>query len=108
MDTAAVSRLVAETNGNPLALRELPGLLTPSQLALWSRGTDPLPIDSVMADAYLGTVRELPTATQDALLVLAMLGSLPIAIVEQALQASGLSARSLEPAEQRRPDRVAR
>ena len=99
LDTASASRLVAEANGNPLALKELPGLLTPSQLALWTRGTDPLPIDSVMADAYSGTVRLLPSATQEALLMLAILGSLPIAIVEQALLASGLSPHVLDPAE---------
>jgi hypothetical protein len=41
------------SRGYPLALRELPSLLTPSQLALWSRGTDSLPIDSVRKMGHL-------------------------------------------------------
>jgi DNA-binding CsgD family transcriptional regulator len=100
LELAVVSRLIAEAGGNPLALRELPTLLTPAQLAMWSRGADPLPIDSVMAEAYLGTVRDLPRDTQDALLLLAILGSVPIEIVEQALVASGLPPRALDPAEE--------
>jgi DNA-binding CsgD family transcriptional regulator len=100
LDPASIARLVAEASGNPLVLRELPSLLSPAELALWSRGSDPIPIDSMMADAYIGTVRELPQDTQDALLLLAILGSVPIDVMDSALAEAKLPNRSLDPAEE--------
>jgi DNA-binding CsgD family transcriptional regulator len=99
LDGSAIAGLVAEAGGNPLALIELPGRLTPAQLAIWSRGGNPLPIDSVMAEAYLDAVGKLPGPTQDALLLLAVLGSVPIGIVEDALIEAGLPVDALDPAE---------
>jgi DNA-binding CsgD family transcriptional regulator len=96
----ATARLIAETGGNPLALRELPDLLSGQQLAELSLGLDPLPISQVIEDAFSRRVRLLPRRSQEALLVLAVLGSVPIDIVERAIAAAHLDPTAIEAAEQ--------
>jgi DNA-binding CsgD family transcriptional regulator len=96
---AVSERLVSGAGGNPLALRELPGLLTPAELAVWSRGQDPVPIASALESAFGERVGDLPRDTQEALLVIATLGPVPIEVAELALVDAGLPAESLEPAE---------
>jgi DNA-binding CsgD family transcriptional regulator len=96
----SVSRLVAEAGGNPLALLELPNLLSPAQLAIWSRGMDPLPIDSLLEKAFRGSVRDMPEKTRAAVILLAVLGRAPKRILELAMAQGGLGMADLEPAEQ--------
>lgn len=95
----AITRLISEAGGNPLALRELPKHLTPAQLALWMRGMSPLPIDSLLEKAFCGSAQDLPAATQDALLLLATLGGVPQAVLDRALRVAGLEQDALDPAE---------
>jgi hypothetical protein len=49
---SATARLIAETGGNPLALRELPAQLSSKQLRPWSFGLEPLPITRVIEEAF--------------------------------------------------------
>jgi DNA-binding CsgD family transcriptional regulator len=96
----SVSRLLAEAEGNPLALIELPNLLSPAQLAIWSHGMDPLPIDSLLEKAFAGSLREMPERTRLAVMLLAVLGRAPVPILKLALASSGLEMADLEPAEE--------
>jgi DNA-binding CsgD family transcriptional regulator len=100
MSEAAMSRIIAESGGNPLALIELPSLLSPAQFAIWSRGMDPLPIDSPLERAYCGTVSELPASTRDTLLLLAALGRASRPVLDQALADRELRLTDLDPAEE--------
>ncbi|QES44890.1 hypothetical protein DEJ49_31320 [Streptomyces venezuelae] len=94
-------RLLAEARGNPLALIELPALLAGS-----GAGDDagdgsgaPLPIGEMLAHTFGSAVARLPAEAQDAMLLLAVLGTRPLAGTEAALRAHGLSYESLEAAE---------
>jgi DNA-binding CsgD family transcriptional regulator/predicted ATPase len=97
---ASVSRLVVEAGGNPLALLELPSLMSPTQLSIWSHGMDPLPIDSLLERAFSGSIGEMPEKTRAAVIQLAVLGRAPQRVLELALAESGLEMADLEPAEQ--------
>ena len=66
------SRLVEATQGNPLALVELAGLLTAEQLAGNSPLPDPLPLTAGLEHAFLEQVRRLPSEVQILLLVSAL------------------------------------
>ena len=66
------SRLVEATQGNPLALVELAGLLTAEQLAGSTPLPDPLPLTSGLEHAFLEQVRRLPSDVQILLLVTAL------------------------------------
>jgi DNA-binding CsgD family transcriptional regulator len=96
----AMSRIIAESGGNPLALMELPSLLSPAQFAIWSRGDDPLPIDSLLERAYCGTVSELPRSSRDALLLLAVLGRASRPVLPLALTNSDLRLADFDEAEE--------
>ena len=65
-------RLVEATQGNPLALVELAGLLTADQLAGRSPLPDPLPLTAGLEHAFLEQVRRLPSDVQILLLVTAL------------------------------------
>ncbi len=97
---AVTRRLVAEAGGNPLALGELPSLLSAEELALWSRGLEPIPIDSRLQQAFSEQVRYLPVPTQQALLLVATLGSVPYEVVEAAMAGQGLATSVVDAAEQ--------
>ena len=66
------SRLVEATQGNPLALVELAGLLTAEQLAGNTPLPDPLPLTAGLEHAFLEQVRRLPSEVQILLLVSAL------------------------------------
>ncbi|MGW2223930.1 helix-turn-helix transcriptional regulator [Streptomyces formicae] len=94
------ARLLAEARGNPLALIELPALLAGSDSE--GEGEDsgaPLPIGELLAHTFGSAVARLPSEAQDAMLLLAVLGTRPLAGTEAALRAHGLSYESLEAAE---------
>jgi DNA-binding CsgD family transcriptional regulator len=93
------ARLVAEAGGNPLALRELPGLLAPDELAVWSRGREPLPIAAALQEAFGDRVGDLPQDTREALLLVATLGPVPFEVADRVLADAGLPGTALEPAE---------
>jgi DNA-binding CsgD family transcriptional regulator len=96
---SVVARVIAETDGNPLALVELPVLLQRGQIEQWIRTDEPVPVGEVLARAFGRSVAGLPRATQDALLVLAILGSSPTPVADATLGALGLGRDSIGPAE---------
>ncbi|MEU1146920.1 helix-turn-helix transcriptional regulator [Streptomyces sp. NPDC005863] len=94
------ARLLAEARGNPLALIELPALLAGSGTGDEEDDTGaPLPIGEMLAHTFGSAVARLPSEAQDAMLLLAVLGTRPLAGTESALRAHGLSYESLEAAE---------
>jgi DNA-binding CsgD family transcriptional regulator len=92
-------RLVEETGGNPLALIELPSVLTSGQLS----GTEPLPLRLPLTDgverAFLERVRCLPTDTQAFLLVAAAEDTGRQATVTAAAATMGAGVAALDAAE---------
>ena len=96
---AVVAALVEATGGNPLALLELPPLLSDEQLA----GTEPvgdlLPVPEEVSRAFLDRTAALPEATRRALVVAAAGAGSPTHVVVAALAALGLAPDALGPAE---------
>ncbi|WP_447041447.1 helix-turn-helix transcriptional regulator [Streptomyces sp. DSM 118878] len=93
------ARLFAEARGNPLALIELPALLAGSGADGDHDAEAPLPIGELLAHTFGSAVARLPQEAQDAMLLLAVLGTRPLAGTEAALRAHDLSYESLEAAE---------
>lgn len=97
---ASASRLIEESGGNPLALLTLPATMKADDFAMWALGAEPLPISSVMEDAFCGSIRDLPDPTRRALRLLAIVGSSDTAQhFRSALEAEDLSVDDLDPAE---------
>src|SRR4051812_29765844 len=92
-------RLVATAAGNPLALLELPGLLSPAQLAGREPLEDPLRPGTGVESAFAAAIDALPPATQRALLVAAAAGIRRLDAISRGLSHLGLSLTNLEPAE---------
>ncbi len=72
LDPSVRDRLVAETDGNPLALVELPAELTAEQLAGLATLPETLPLGVRLEQYFLNQFRLLPAATQTVLLLLAV------------------------------------
>lgn len=106
-DPAVLEQLHEETGGNPLALRELVGLLRKTQIAGQEPLASPLAVGARVAHAFLQPVRDLPDWTQTALLVVAAAGLETKATLAAALHLLGrdqpdpcqLERLALEPAE---------
>ncbi|HVV07801.1 ATP-binding protein [Amycolatopsis sp.] len=94
LPTALRRRLVAETRGNPLALLELPSIVTTQPQP------GPLPLTSRVLDAFHHQVRSLPAATQTLLLLAAADDSGEATVILQAGQALGVGVADLRPAEE--------
>jgi DNA-binding CsgD family transcriptional regulator len=92
----------AATGGNPLALIELPGVLTAEQLAGRERLEEPLPVGAAVERAYAGRAGLLPEGTRLALLILALATLDQVDTVARALASAGLESADLEPAEHAR------
>ena len=93
------SPLYEATRGNPLALLELPGLLSAEQLAGTARLSDPLPAGSTVERAFARRAEALPDNSQRALVVAAVSSSSEAEVIVAGLAGLGLPADSLEPAE---------
>ena len=95
-----LSRLVEATGGNPLALVELPSMITPGQLS----GREPLPWPLPMTDAvqriFVRQVRRLSDHTQRLLLVASADETYRLATVLAAAAQLGVAAEALDSAEQ--------
>ena len=93
-------RLMKQTGGNPLALVELPGSLTPAQLA----GREPLPSDLPLTEGvqrvFLDRSRRLSTAAQTLLCVAAADDSTRVSVVRQAAELLGVGPVALTEAEE--------
>ncbi len=99
MTPALVHSLVDATAGNPLALLELPALLSEAQLDGEAPLPDPLPAAPSIRRAFEVRLSALPLETQRALLVAASSHSEALQPLLEALAALGLAAEALEPAE---------
>jgi DNA-binding CsgD family transcriptional regulator len=99
---AVLERLHAATRGNPLALVELPEVLTPGQLLGREPLEEPLPAGAGVERAFAGRAERLPVETRRALLLLALATVDRLEIVARALSSQGLGADALRPAEDAR------
>jgi DNA-binding CsgD family transcriptional regulator len=98
---AVTARLLEQTQGNPLALVELPGALSAGQL----NGSDPLPpqlpLTAEVQRVFLDRCRRLSEAAQALMLVAAADDSTLLAVIRAALTVCGIDpAPALEEAEQ--------
>jgi DNA-binding CsgD family transcriptional regulator/tetratricopeptide (TPR) repeat protein len=92
-------RLYEATAGNPLALLELPALLTEEQLAGATPLEGPLPAGAAIERAFARRAEALPTDARRAMLVAAVSTSNAAELVVDALESLGVDASSLETAE---------
>jgi DNA-binding CsgD family transcriptional regulator len=99
LDEQVRDRIVAETRGNPLALLELPGALTPAELAGGFGVPDSRALVGRIEQNFLRRVQSLPTETQRFLFVAAAEASGDVALVFRAAEGLGLGAEALAPAE---------
>jgi DNA-binding CsgD family transcriptional regulator len=93
------ARLYEATDGNPLALIELPGLLSAEQLAGAAPLGDPLPAGSTIERAFARRADALPATARRALLVAAVATAKDVETVVGGLLAFGLPQDAFEPAE---------
>lgn len=93
-------RLLAVAEGNPLALTELPAVLTPGQCSGSLPLDDPLTPGERLRDTHLPTLARLPAATRAALLVPAAAGDGSGVDLQRALALLGHAPDALVAAEE--------
>jgi DNA-binding CsgD family transcriptional regulator/tetratricopeptide (TPR) repeat protein len=98
--------LIRATAGNPLALLELPALLTDEELAGAARIASPLPTAATVEKAFARRASELPAETRRALVVVAALDAGDAAALHGALGSLGVAGAALAPAENARLVRI--
>jgi len=98
VDEVTLAWLMRETGGNPLALLELPKLLSPSELAALPHRAEPAPIAPALERFYGRGVQRLPGRTRRALLIVSLLHSQDAATARAALGARQLTVEDLLPA----------
>ncbi|MFV8132127.1 AAA family ATPase [Streptomyces syringium] len=96
-DVAAL--VAAATGGNPLALRETAGLLTPEQLTGRAPLPDPLPVGDGIGAVFGEQIARLPEPTRLVLLVAALEGLGDLRLVLRAAARLGAAADALDAAE---------
>jgi DNA-binding CsgD family transcriptional regulator len=99
MPEQVADRLHAATRGNPLALVELPALLSREQIEGSAAVSDPLPTGRSIQEAYLHRVDALPGETRRALLVVAAATEERLEPIAGGLAELGLDLSALQPAE---------
>jgi DNA-binding CsgD family transcriptional regulator len=102
VDGQVSQRIIAETQGNPLAILELTAELTPRQLGNTMLLPDPLPIGSRLQQRFIRQLKGVPAATQTLLLLAAAEPSGDAVVLWRAAKALGLDRRALAPAEANR------
>jgi DNA-binding CsgD family transcriptional regulator len=93
------ARLIEATQGNPLALLELPRSLSADQLAGRAPLPDPLPVSAGVERVFLERVRRLPEPTQTLLLAAAAEETGDPAVILRAGRALGSGVQALGMAE---------
>nr|MDP9335994.1 helix-turn-helix transcriptional regulator [Actinomycetota bacterium] len=93
------SRIVVETRGCPLAVKELAAELTSEQLAGVELLPEPLPISARLEAHFLGRIRTLLSDTQSFLLIAAAEPEGDCALVRRAAARLGLDADAADVAE---------
>ena len=99
VDREVCERLVGWTEGNPLALSELPLVLTTEHLAGLAPLPSPLPLPRRVERVFADRVQRLPEDTRTLLLVVAAEDSGELGRVTTAARMLGLSDATLEAAE---------
>lgn len=97
LNAVVARQLAAATGGNPLALVEVPSLLSPEQLGGAEPLREPLPVADGIRAAFAGRLGRLDEATRRSLLVAAAGVGEPVRIVRDAVARFG--GGPLEPAE---------
>jgi len=97
---AVCERLLEQTGGNPLALVELPTVLTAAQLNGSAPMPSKLPLTAGVERLFLDRCRRLPEQVQTLLLIAAADDSGQLATVRRAAAVLGVDERALNEAEQ--------
>jgi DNA-binding CsgD family transcriptional regulator len=92
-------QILRDAAGNPLALREIPRLLTDAQRAGAARLPDPLQAGALVEAAYAARTRELSVGVQTALLLVAAHPDADVPVLLSALATLGVASEALEQAE---------
>ncbi len=71
VDRRVRDQLIAEADGNPLALQQLPRTLSPAEIAGGLAQTGPMPLESRIEESFLAQLEPLPESTRLLLLVAA-------------------------------------
>ncbi len=100
VDDGVAQWLHESTGGNPLALVELPALLSEGQLRGSEPIEDPMPPGPTTERAFRRRIAELDEDTRDALLLAAASGSGGLDVVVLALDMLGIPTSALEAAEE--------
>jgi DNA-binding CsgD family transcriptional regulator len=99
VEAGVLARLTTETEGNPLALIELPRVLSVEQLAGREPLPEPLPIGADLERSFLERVALLAPDSRAALLFVAAAGGGDATAVSRAARSAGVDLRMLAPAE---------
>ena len=99
LDERVRDRIVAESNGNPLALLELPRGLTAAELAGGFGRPDARPVANFIEQSFLRRVRALPVDTQRLLLAAAAEPVGDVTLLWRAAEVLGIGADAAAPAE---------
>jgi DNA-binding CsgD family transcriptional regulator len=91
-------RLVDGTGGKPLALVELPGVMTTAQLAGLEPLPDPLPVGAGLERVFAALAARLPETTRRLLVLAAADDTGRLGVVGRAAAAAGLGLAALDPA----------
>src|SRR6185437_6941260 len=98
LNARVAARIIAETGGNPLALRELAGQLTSDQLAGRSPLPQRLPVGRRLQGHFLRQVKQLPPGTGSLLLLASAASSDDPAALWRAAALLGLGPADADPA----------
>jgi DNA-binding CsgD family transcriptional regulator len=98
MSRAESSFLIQATSGNPLALIDLPRLLSQQELKGLQPLVDPIPIGDRLFDAYERGIRALPERCRQALLIASVIDNGDVPTLIAALERAGLTVEDLESA----------
>ena len=98
LDERVRDRIVTESNGNPLALLELPKGLTAAELAGGFGRPDARPVSNRVEQSFLRRVRSLPPDTQRLLLTAAAEPVGDVTILWRAAESLGIGAAAAAPA----------
>jgi DNA-binding CsgD family transcriptional regulator len=98
LDQGVRARILAEARGNPLALLELPGGLSPAELGGSFGLQAELPLQTRIEASFRRRVEQLPDPTQRLLLVAAAEPTGEVALLWRSAAALGLSADALDAA----------
>jgi DNA-binding CsgD family transcriptional regulator len=99
LDGVVRDRVIADLGGNPLALLEVYGQLTPEQLAGVAGLPEILPLGDRLAKKLLGPIPDMPRETQTLLLLAAAEPDGTASVLWTAAASLGLSADAAAPAE---------